>query len=202
MLLKFNKICEKYNLNIKGIIHVGAHYGQEHQQYKDKNIKNLMYFEPLKSNFEILKSKISDSILHNVALGNENKYVDMYVETANEGMSSSILKPKDHLTQYPHIIFDKTEKVKMCRLDEIEFNRENFNFINVDVQGYELEVFKGASVFLKNVDYIITEVNNSEVYENCAKVDELDKFLSVYGFERVETRWAGGTWGDAFYIKK
>jgi hypothetical protein len=48
----------------------------------------------------------------------------------------------------------------------------------------------------------MTEVNNDEVYKNCVKVDELDKFLSDYGFERVETTWDGGTWGDAFYIKK
>jgi hypothetical protein len=73
--------------------------------------------------------------------------------------------------------------------------------INIDVQGYELEVFKGGKDFLNEVDYIITEVNRDEVYKGCAKIDELDSFLAPYGFNRVETTWDGGTWGDAFYIK-
>jgi hypothetical protein len=51
------------------------------------------------------------------------------------------------------------------------------------------------------MDYIIAEVNRDELYENCARVDEIDSFLSEYGFERKETNWEGQTWGDAFYIK-
>ena len=84
--------------------------------------------------------------------------------------------------------------------------RENksfyFNFINIDVQGYELEVFKGGKKVLESIDYILSEVNNAEVYENCVNVSELDVFLREFGFERVEPNWEGGTWGDAFYIKK
>jgi hypothetical protein len=48
----------------------------------------------------------------------------------------------------------------------------------------------------------MTEVNRDEVYRNCAKIEELDNFLSSYGFVRVETTWDGGTWGDAFYKKQ
>jgi hypothetical protein len=76
------------------------------------------------------------------------------------------------------------------------------NFINIDVQGYELEVFKGSENLLNSIDYIITEVNRDEVYENCVRIESLDEFLSKYGFIRVETDWAGHTWGDALYIKK
>jgi hypothetical protein len=62
-------------------------------------------------------------------------------------------------------------------------------------------VFKGAFETLKNIDYIISEVNKDEVYENCAHVDDLDSYLNQFNFQRVETNWIGGTWGDAFYIK-
>ena len=77
-----------------------------------------------------------------------------------------------------------------------------YNFLNIDVQGYELEVFKGAFESLKNIDYIISEVNRDEVYENCPHIDELDKYLSQLNFKRVETDWAGNSWGDALYVKK
>lgn len=202
MLLNFSQLFEKYNMNIKGIIHIGAHYGQEHGLYKSHSIQNIMYFEPIIKNYEILKQNVGeDAVLFNLALGNENKEIDMFVESANKGMSSSILEPIVHLTQYPWIKFNEKETVQMKRLDDIEFDRESYNFINIDVQGYELEVFKGSEKFLEKVDYIISEINRDELYKNCTVVDELSDFLSNYGFELVEINWEGGTWGDGLYVK-
>lgn len=202
MLLDFNSIYDKYNLNVRGVLHIGAHHGQEHGLYKNRGIKNIMYFEPLSRNFQVLASNVdSDAILHNFALGNEEKTVKMYVESVNAGMSSSILKPKHHLAQYPHIVFNSTEDVAMHRLDNIDFNRADYNLINIDVQGYELEVFKGAEKTLEHVDYIISEINNVHLYEDGALLDDLTKFLSKYNFKLVESNWAGGTWGDGFFIK-
>ena len=202
MLLDFNNIYEKYNLNVKGVIHIGAHHGQEDYFYQNKKINNIMYFEPLSDNFRILESNVpKNRVLHNLALGNEEKNISMYVERVNRGMSSSILKPQLHLTQYPHIVFNEVEEVRMTKLDNVDFNRNDYNFINIDVQGYELEVFKGGYNFLNSIDYIMSEVNREELYKDCARIEQLDEFLSNYGFERVETYWAGGSWGDAFYIK-
>ena len=48
----------------------------------------------------------------------------------------------------------------------------------------------------------MTEINRDEVYENCAKIDELVSFLKNYNFELVEQSWEGITWGDGFFIKK
>jgi hypothetical protein len=55
---------------------------------------------------------------------------------------------------------------------------------------------------LEKIDAVYTEVNNAEVYENNALIQEIDEFLSSYDLVRVETDWMGGTWGDAFYIKQ
>jgi FkbM family methyltransferase len=203
MIFDFTTLQNKYNLNIDGIIHIGGHHGQEYDLYKPLNVP-LLFFEPLTSNFNILQNKINgdnNATAFQCALGNENKLVNMNVETANQGQSSSILKPKKHLEQYPHIQFDFTEEVSMFRLDDINIDASLYNFMNVDVQGYELEVFKGAFGILKNIKYIISEVNRDEVYENCPHVNELDEYLSQFNFKRVETNWAGGSWGDAFYIK-
>jgi len=203
MILDFNELITKYRMNIKGIIHIGGHYGQEYDLYRVLNVP-VIFFEPLSNNYRILKDKVknNDNVqTFQCALGNENKKILMNVETANNSQSSSILKPKKHLEQYPHITFDYTEEVHMFRLDDIEIEKENYNFLNIDVQGYELEVLKGSVDILKNIDYIISEVNRDEVYENCAKVEELDQFLNQFNFERNETNWMGGIWGDAFYIK-
>lgn len=204
MLISLDKLMSEYNLDIKGVIHIGAHYGQEYKDYVKYDIKNLLFFEPLIKNFIILNGNIelSDTVKsYNIALGNMTGDIVMNVETDNEGMSSSILEPVIHLTQYPHIKFTGKETVKIDKLDNIKFDRTQFNMINIDVQGYELEVFKGAVETLKNIDIIYTEVNRDEVYKNCAKVDELDEFLKFYNFKRICTSWDGRTWGDALYIK-
>ncbi len=202
MLLDLESLLIKHDLKINGVIHIGAHYGEENRIYEKLKLQNRMFFEPLKKNFEVLKSNISNFPIFNLALGNETGQIKMFTESRNNGQSSSILKPKIHLNQYPHIVFDGEEVVEIIKLDDFDYDKEKFNFINIDVQGYELEVFKGAKKVLESIDYILSEVNNAEVYENCVNVSELDVFLSKFGFERVETNWEGGTWGDAFYIKR
>ena len=57
----------------------------------------------------------------------------MYVESANQGQSSSILRPNLHLKQYPHITFDEKETVEMVRLDDLLplLNLEKYDFSRV-----------------------------------------------------------------------
>jgi FkbM family methyltransferase len=203
MLLDFEKLITKYSLQIEGVIHIGAHFGQEHNLYKKTNIKNIVYVEPLSKNFQKLKENVKDdSLLLNVALGCENKKIEMFVESNNLGQSSSILEPKLHLQQYPNIVFDSKEEVEMKKLDDLNIDLENYNFINIDVQGYELQVFCGGKNTLSKIDYIISEVNRAELYKDCVKINELEDFLKDYGFELVEVNWVGNTWGDALFIKK
>ena len=75
------------------------------------------------------------------------------------------------------------------------------NMINIDVQGYELEVFKGGEKTLEHIDYIFSEINNVHLYENGTLLSELIDFLSKYNFKLVEESWDGVTWGDGFFIK-
>ena len=205
MVISLDKIIDTYHLDIKGVIHIGAHWGQEYADYKRRGIKKVIFFEPVKDNFKMLKSKIPDSddvMLFNIALGNETGKKKMFTEKANNGQSSSLLKPKGHLYQYPYIVFNREEIVDVYKLDDIAFERSDYNMINIDVQGYELEVFKGAVETIKHMDIIYTEVNCDEVYEGCASVEQLDAFLKDFGFQCVETDWVGVTWGDALYLKK
>lgn len=210
MILDFDLLVKKHNLKVSGIIHIGAHLGTEYKIYKKHKIDDIIFFEPNPETFKklaqnILKYATSNAektpILSKFALGNKKGIFDFNV-SSNNGASSSILKPKKHLERHPNIKFGKTIQVEMRRLDDIRFDRQLYNMINIDVQGYELEVFKGSANTLHFIDYIMAEVNRDEVYENCVQIDELDKFLHAYGFIRKETNWAGGIWGDAFYVKK
>ena len=203
MLLSFRLLKKKYKMNIKGIIHIGAHFGQEIPDYIDCGIQDMVMFEPLQENFKVLAEKAKDLnaniVGHQVALGPEPGKTKMYVSDHNR-ISSSILKPKVHLTHHPNVKFPETEEVEVNCLDN--YDCFNYNFINMDVQGYELEVLKGGKKTLEQVDYVYCEVNRDEVYENNAFVEELDEFLAEYNMERVETSWDGQIWGDALYVRK
>lgn len=205
MLIDLKTLLVHYKLNINGVIHIGAHFGQEYNTYKELNVQNMIFFEPILETFNILKNTIGNdpnAILHNMALGNKTGKEIMFVEHNNNGQSSSILEPEYHKIQYPTIIFNDKKEINIDKLDNIHYDRTKYNFINIDVQGYELEVFRGAEVSLSHIDYIMTEINRVNLYKNCALEGDLDTFLSKYNFKRVETMWAGGTWGDAFYIKE
>ena len=205
MLLSFNSLIRKYSINVTGVIHVGGHIGQEMETYRKNNVDNLIVFEPQQIPFQKLKSVV-DSLdfpnvqLVNKALGNSCSTVEM---TCNDdGLCSSILNPKHVLEQYPNIIFDRKETVEMITMDSFIGENHNYNFLNMDTQGYELEVLRGAEKTLRKIDCVYTEVNNTEVYENNALIEDIDDFLKEYDMVRVETDWMGGTWGDAFYIRR
>ena len=137
MLLNLDNLKEKYNLNIKGVLHIGAHVGQEYKTYERLGINDVIFFEPIQSTFQRLKENVGDkAILVNTALGNIEGEVEMFTESINEGQSSSVLQPEYHLVQHPNIQFNGKETVKITKLDNFIKDKEKYNFINVDVQGY------------------------------------------------------------------
>lgn len=202
MLLSFTDIFKKYKMNITGIIHVGGHYGEEIKEYINNGIQDIIVFEPLTENFDILQKNCleldANIIGHQVALGSSCGIMNMYVSN-NQKQSSSLLKPKVHLEEHPEVLFEENEIVEVDILDNYE--TENFNFLNMDVQGYELEVLKGAKKTLEKINYVYCEVNQKEVYEKNALIHEIDEFLLRYNMKRVETSWYTQSWGDALYIK-
>jgi FkbM family methyltransferase len=199
MLIKFQDLLYKHKIVVRGVIHVGAHEGQEVNDYHRFGVKNIVLIEPASVQYKKLFDKFSRVAgvrLFNVACGALEGEATMYVETFNTGQSNSLLKPKDHLKHYPEIKFTGTETVPVKPLRKLEIDPTQYNLLNIDVQGYELEVLRGAD--LTHIDAIYTEVNRAEVYEGCAMVDDLDKFLAP-AFTRVDTVWTGQGWGDAIY---
>lgn len=205
MILNLNQLYDKYSMNINGVIHVGAHFGEEQNVYKSLGIDKIVYFEPVGKTFKKLKERIGDNaILFNYALGNENKEIEMYVEEADAYGCSSILKPSDN---YKNVKFDYGEIVQMKRLDDIEYDFNDYNFMNIDVQGYELEVLKGSIKILEHIDYIMCEINRFThekplEYIDCVQIAMLSDFLLDFGFVLVEQNWAGVSWGDGLFIKE
>ena len=170
-------------------------------------IQHCVLFEPQPQLIERLVARVSTIPGYRVvgaALGAVEGRATLYTETANQGMSASLLKPKDHLTQYPEIVFNGSLEVPVTTLSEYfkSDDIQKYNLLNMDVQGFELAVLKGGMAILHAIDAIYTEVNRAELYERCAQVQDLDSFLSQFGFQRTDTNWWGDTWGEALYVKR
>jgi hypothetical protein len=86
-------------------------------------------------------------------------------------------------------------------IKEYKINTSIYNFLSIDVQGYELEVMKGFDDLIKNFDFIYTEVNEKHLYKNCPLIFDLDNYLLKFGFERINTYMTHHGWGDAIYKK-
>ena len=77
----------------------------------------------------------------------------------------------------------------------------------MDVQGFELEVLKGATKTLKNTKVIVLEINNHDGYKGSPTYFEIDDFLRNKNFElydllasnRVKNKLQD--W-DAIYVNK
>lgn len=59
---------------------------------------------------------------------------------------------------------------------------ERADFLKLDVQGYELEVLKGAEEILKSVEAVMMEVNLIGVYEGAPLVHEAVAYMAAHGF--------------------
>jgi len=205
MELDLKILLEKYNLSPRGVINIGCHYFQERELFMSIGLKKYLLFEPQIHAFKEAHKRIAglDCILINCALSDKEGKAEMYCDDVNVnlGASSSLLKPEKHIERFPWVKFDHKEQVIVHRLDDIKFDRKDYDMIFIDVQGNELNVFKGATDTLKNINCIFTEVNFELLYKDCVLVNELDSFLSLYNFKRVETGKDLGGFTDAMYIK-
>jgi hypothetical protein len=90
MILNLAELKQKYLMNITGVVHIGAHFGEEHETYKSIGVDNIVYFEPVKKTFKVLTERVKDATLYNYALGNDNRVVEMHIEAADAYGCSSM----------------------------------------------------------------------------------------------------------------
>lgn len=200
MLINLNS----YAKNITGAIHIGAHKGEESDWYKDNSIHPIVWIEANPEYSTVLQEKSSpEDLIIISAIGNKNCEIDFNI--SNNGQSSSVLELGTHLSLHPDVHYIKRITVQMNRMstiiDTYKINMNKYNFLNIDIQGYELEAIKSFDSHINKFQYIYSEINTNYVYKNCALINELDDYLHQHKFERTLTKmW--NEWGDALYIKR
>lgn len=212
MYIDLKNFLKKNNIYIQGVIHIGAHKGEELWLYKKLKIKKILLFEANPSLITFLKIKIFfykfffnlQVFLEKLAVSNKVGKVNFKITSNSQ--SSSILDFKYHAIQYPDIKKIKEIIIPSTTLNKIfaeKYSIKDYNMLNMDIQGAELMVLTGATNILNKIDLIYTEINFKQMYKNCATAKQLDFFLKKYGFYRSMTLTPQSKyWGDAIYLKK
>lgn len=196
---------------IRGVIHVGAHHGEERKAYEACGVHNVIWFEAFPDSFAKLTHNVKhlpSNVTFNVALSDIDGRCKFHVTDNGRGnnSSSSMLELGKHATYYPHVKVKDVIEVETSRLDSLaakqSLNMSEYNFLNIDVQGAELHVLRGMGELLNNIDYILTEVNEAELYKGGVLLHDLAAYLNVHGFSLVDRVMTKYEWGDALFVKK
>jgi len=205
MLINFNDLLFLQK-KVNGIIHIGAHELEELPDYLNRNVRRIIWIEANPDKYNFIEEKLKrfkNMTLGKFAAGKKNDFQNLNL--SNNGQSSSLLELGTHKMRYPDIDYISKIQVEIKSLDnwldENINNKDQYNFINIDIQGYELEALKGMPNQLKIAEYVYIEVNFEEVYDGCSQLRDIDKFLSKFSLLRVGLRKTDKGWGDAIYAK-
>ena len=208
MLIPFDNVynyLKQINLNITGILHIGAHECEELNDYLRNGISddNIIWIDAIKEKVELAKTKNIKNI-YNEAISNKEEEVIFNI--TNNGQSSSILELDTHKIHHPQIHVVEKRNIKTITLETFfknnSINPTKYNFWNLDIQGAELMALKGAGDILDNADVLYLEVNTEHLYKDCSLLNELEEFLHSKNFHRVAIQMTAANWGDALYIRK
>jgi len=198
-------ILDVTNTPINGVFHIGAHDCQELPCYNDWGVSsdNIVWVDALSSKIEQAKNRGIPNMYQAVITDKDDDTV-IFHESNNE-QSSSVLNLKTHLQEHPWVHYVNNTPMQTITVDTF-FKRNNldaskYSFWNFDIQGAELLALKGATESLKYATALYLEVNEKELYEDCALIENIDTFLREYGFQRMRTEMTRHGWGDALYIK-
>jgi FkbM family methyltransferase len=198
----------------RSVFQIGASGGQELDMFFQNGIASGVFIEPLDYPFSILSQNClrfkNFFPFKALATATDGKNVEFFV-ASNAGQSSSILKPTGHLQKFPTVSFETPINLVGFQADTIsKFAQtttegvltDDFDLIYIDVQGAELEVFKGATKLLSQAKYVFTELGYGGGYSRDASLHEVAYFLSMHDYYpiyiEIDPRHG---YGDGLFIK-
>jgi FkbM family methyltransferase len=177
------------SLAINLVLDVGANVGQFGRSIRASGYRGrIVSFEPVKSAYDQLAATIDPSWVRlPTALGSVNQQSIINVNR-NSDMSSLRTLDENHARKHG---FNSagTQKIDVVRLDDIfdQYAKKGDNILlKLDVQGYEDEVLKGASVSLSKIKAIQTEMALSPTYAGQSQMIETVMNLARQGFQLVD----------------
>lgn len=138
------------------ILDIGANIGNHSIYWATRSkASKIVAFEPIYETFKILEKNIEINNLgsiitpFNFAIGEKEALASIeFFNTENHGATS--------------LAISENGKIKVVSLDDFLINEEHFEFVKIDVEGFEEHVLRGGEkTFLKNKPFIFIEIHKN-----------------------------------------
>jgi FkbM family methyltransferase len=173
----FLAYCQVKKIKFNKAIDIGAWCGTWTVALQDI-CKKVVAFEPDPLHYECLVKNVSKSSeTHQLAVGSKNKLISLSA---------------DKHTQAKRVVGEGN--IPMVTIDELKI--KDVDILKIDVEGFEMEVLKGAYKTLKDAKYLMIELNNNSKkygYDN----GKIEKYLEDLGWKVLLNHWP-----DKVYVKK
>jgi len=203
-----HKIKELLNIEEPVIVEIGCNDGSHTKWFKEMfSNPSIFCFEPDERAIRRFESNVGSRAnrgnveLIKSAVGKDNGFIEFYQSDGHRNenqkskfpdgwdFSGSIRKPKLHLKKHPWVEFNDVVSVPVTTLDSWceQNNVGNIDFMWMDVQGAEMDVFQGARRTLDKVRYIFTEYSDEELYEGQAPLQTILDYLKDF---EIDTKYS------------
>lgn len=161
--------------------------------YQHRSKAKLHCFEPSVHTFSLLKEALKNTtaVLNNFGISSKAEERNLYSNQDGSGLASMTKRNLTHQA----ISMDRVEKVAMESIDRYcdERNVDRIDLLKVDVEGHELDVFKGAnSTFIKKkITYVLFEFGGCNI-DTHTHFKDFFLFFKGIGAKRIYRISAGG----------
>lgn len=182
------------------VLDVGAHHGWFFHCWQDWCPQAEVHaFEPTEESFAQMKELYGrDPRVHLVQAGIGSARGELQFNIlADSQVSNSFLAPRQQSWQSIEYATGAISQrtVPVTTLDEYCAGHEigQAYLLKIDVQGFEMEVLKGAVRTLPRIDYVFVEAGIQRLYDGAPSFAEVCLFMESHGFHLMHMRaWHRG----------
>jgi FkbM family methyltransferase len=194
LLRKTPSTSDPFLEQANGLIHVGAHYGEERLEYAKRKLR-VLWIEANPEHIPILKANLRGVPMQSCMqslLGSKSCSNRKFFVANNEGASSSIYPFQEQSLIWPDLKMSGSKTLRQFTLPEALAGSskriEDYDTLIMDVQGAELEILKGIPNLEQRFKRIQLETSDFPLYQGAAIQSEIDSFLQYSGYRLLESK--------------
>ena len=170
-LKEFLEWCRSRDKKFNTVLDIGAWCGTWSAEFAPY-CKKIYAIEPDQTHFECLLKNLSS--FDNIEL----------LDYAVGDIETRVSLTDDDFTQARRIY--SIGNILMKTVDSFKF--EDVDLIKIDVEGFEMNVLRGAKDTLKDCNFLMIELNNNSKKYNSSNA-EIEKYLQELGFTTLIDKW-------------
>ncbi|WP_212003647.1 FkbM family methyltransferase [Chitinophaga sp. HK235] len=181
--------CSHYIRTLHTVLDVGANIGQFALAIAHRYPQAHVYsFEPVPATYRQLQQhtrKVPAIRTFNFALGSSEGALEFYSNEYSHASSALQVSPEQIQLQ-PQTARTHKMTVPVTQLDHLQdLVLKSPTLLKLDVQGFEQEVLRGATVTLQQIDYLLFETSFIPMYSGEPLFDEMHHFVKSLGFDFI-----------------